>query len=374
MAEKSLDLIGIIRLVLRRWLLVSTVCAVVGAASAVVNFFYLPRWFESAAVIMPPEEKSAFSSLGMLLSRVPSLPGGISRIASGIGAISQSQYLFVVILNSETVADSLVDKFDLRRVYDKKYFFEARKELRSHTKIDFPPEGQVVIKVEAKEDSVLARDLAREYFVQLNNVLTDRGINTASLRRKFLEERLLDTRTSLVILEDSLKNFQENRGVALPIERPSGALEILTMPVKGSLEILAMIEAEKEAKEIALKVKQTMFRATHPDIVMLQKEITELERTIRRYESQLPEIGLDFARLYRSLRIQEELYLLLSAQYEETRLNEADNTPAAVLLDEPQVPEYKYRPRRMINVLISVGAALVLLVAWIVLEDRSRLA
>jgi len=374
LAEKSLDLIGIIRLVLRRWLLVSTVCAVVGAASAVVNFFYLPRWFESAAVIMPPEEKSAFSSLGMLLSRVPSLPGGISRIASGIGAISQSQYLFVVILNSETVADSLVDKFDLRRVYDKKYFFEARKELRSHTKIDFPPEGQVVIKVEAKEDSVLARDLAREYFVQLNNVLTDRGINTASLRRKFLEERLLDTRTSLVILEDSLKNFQENRGVALPIERPSGALEILTMPVKGSLEILAMIEAEKEAKEIELKVKQTMFRATHPDIVMLQKQITELERTIRRYESQLPEIGLDFARLYRSLRIQEELYLLLSAQYEETRLNEADNTPAAVLLDEPQVPEYKYRPRRLINVLISVGAALVLLVAWIVLEDRSRLA
>jgi uncharacterized protein involved in exopolysaccharide biosynthesis len=86
----------------------------------------------------------------------------------------------------------------------------------------------------------------------------------------------------------------------------------------------------------------------------------------------MPQISLDFARLYRSLKVQEELLLLLSSQYEETRINEADDTPSAVLLDAPLVPEYKSRPRRLLNTAITLGAVFLLLCAIIILYERYR--
>ncbi|MBW7996060.1 MAG: hypothetical protein FVQ81_05695 [Candidatus Glassbacteria bacterium] len=372
MAERDLHPMRTVALLLRRWRLIFMVCLLTGAGTAVVNFFFLPHWYRSTAVIMPPQDNSSFSGLGMLLSRIPDLPGGISRIASGIGAMSQSQYLFVVILNSRTVADSLIDKFDLQTVYDSEYRFLAREELQGHTWIDFPPEGQVVITVEAKEDPQLARDMAAEYFVQLNNILTDRGIHTAGTKRQFLEERIEETRAQLTIFEDSLRSFQEDRNLVVPAEEPGGVGELLLLPVRGNLEMLALIEAKREVMSVELRVMQSYYRSRHPDIAMLKKEINELDRTIAKIESQMPQISLDFARIFRDLKVQEELLLLLTAQYEETRINEADDTPSAVLLDEPVVPEYKYRPRRLLNTAIASAAALLLVCVAIVLAERYR--
>lgn len=372
MAERDWKPMQTVALLFRRWRLIFVVCLLTGTGALAVNFLVLPHWYRATAVIMPPQDKSSFSSLGMMLSRIPDLPGGIGKIASGIGAISQSQYLFVVVLNSRTVADSLIDKYDLVNVYDKEYRFLARKELQNHTWIDFPPEGQVVITVEAREDPQLARDLAHEYFIQLNNILIDRGINTASIKRKFLEERIDDTRARVTVLEDSLRSFQEDRNLVVPAEEPGGIGELLTLPVRGNLEMLALIEAQREIKSVELRVMQSIYSPRHPSVTLLKKEINELDRTIRSIESEMPQISLDFARIYRELKVQEELLVLLTAQYEETRINEADDTPSAVLLDEPAVPEYKHRPKRLLNTLITTLAAFVLVCIALVLTERYR--
>ena|GEM_PF-2650001 len=372
MAERTYQPTDVFSILLRRWKLVSTACLLVALVAGIMNFFFLPRWFEATTVIMPPQEKSEFGGLGMLLSRIPELPGGIGRIASGMAGFSQSQYDFVVILSSRTVADSLIEKFDLEKVYKTKYRFEARKELESHTKIDFPPEGQVIVTVEAKEDSVLARELAYEYFVQLNNILYNTAVFSASNKRKFLEDRLAETKGKLVVLEDSLRKYQEEKKVAATGEQPSGMIELITMPVKGELEILSRLQAEREIRAIELRVKRSLYRSQHPDINLLQKEIAELDRTIRRFESQIPAIALDFSRLYRAVKMQEELFLLLSAQLEETRINEADDTPSAILLDEPVIPEYKSRPKRLLNILITTAAAFILCSVFVVLGERRR--
>jgi uncharacterized protein involved in exopolysaccharide biosynthesis len=372
MAEKEWHPLKTLAVLIRRWKLIALVCFITASGSLVLNFFVLPHWYTSTAVIMPPQDKSSFSGLGMLLSRVPDLQGGISRIASGLGGLSQSQYLFVVILNSTTVADSLLDKFNLQQVYGKEYRFLARRELHNHTEIDFPPEGQIVVSVEAREDPELARDLAMEYFVQLNNILIDKGINTAGTKRQFLEQRLDEVKNRVEVLEDSLKTFQEDRNLVVPAEEPASIGELMMLPIKGNLEILALLEAEREAKSVELRVKRSKLTNSHPDITLLRKEINELDRTITKMESEMPQISLDFARLYRSLKVQEELLLLLASQYEETRINEADDTPSAVLLDVPQVPEYKSRPKRLLNTAIATAAALLLICAIIIIGERYR--
>jgi uncharacterized protein involved in exopolysaccharide biosynthesis len=226
--------------------------------------------------------------------------------------------------------------------------------------------------VEAKEDSVLARNMAYEYFVQLNNILFDRAVYSASNKRKFLEARLAETKGKLAVLEDSLKNFQEGKKIGASLEQPSGMIEVITLPVKGSLEMLAQLQAEREIRSIELRVKQSLYRPQHPDITLLKKQVTELDRSISRVESEIPGIALDFSRLYRGVRIQEELFLLLSAQLEETRISEADDTPSAILLDEPVIPEYKSRPKRLLNILVTTAAVFILLSFFVVLGERRR--
>ncbi|HUU26375.1 MAG TPA: GNVR domain-containing protein [archaeon] len=375
MAEKSFHLLDAVLLILRRWRLPATICAVTAVVASLVNFLVLPKWYEATTIIMPPQEKSAISGLGMLLSRMTDLPGGLSRIASGIAAINPSQFLFVVILNSRTVADSLIDKYNLEKVYKSKYRFEARKSLREHTTIDFPPEGHLVVSVEAKEDPELAKNMANEYVIQLNNVILDRGIYTASGSRKFLEEQLTQVKEHLRTLEDSLLGLQDRYKV---IEPTSGGglggrlAELSAIPVEGTLEILGMLQAERESKNVLLGIKESVYTSRHPEVYLLKKEIAELDRALGKIQKGLPEIAMDYMRLYRAIRLQEELFMLLHAQYEEARIKEMDNTPTAIVLDPAVTPEYKSRPKRLLNICLSLGAALVLSILYLVVRERLK--
>ena len=379
MAENDFNLAGLFLVTKRRWRLVAAICSITAVVAAVVNFRMLPKWYESKTIIMPPQEKSAFSGLGMLLSRVKDLPGGISRVASGIASISSSQYLFVVILNSRTVADSLIEKYDLEKVYKTKYRFKARKQLRAHTEIDFPPEGHIVITVEAKEDPQLACALANEYVMQLNNILMDRGIFTATLKSRFLKGRLEETGNSLRALEDSLREFQETYKIIQPEEQ-----------AKELVGLMGTLLAERENKLIQLRIRESVYTSRHPIVKMLKTETEELDRTIARITRELtsgsssgasdnpihvsqdiPTISMAYTRLYRSVKIQEEMFMLLSAQYEEARINGTDDTPGAIVLDPAIVPEYKSRPRRLLNILISTAAAFVICLVFLAAASRT---
>ena len=389
MAENTINPAGLFPVMKRRWRLLATVCSITAVVAAIVNFLILSKWYEARTVIMPPQEKSAFTGLGMLLSRVSDLPGGISRVASGMAAINPSQYLFVVILNSRTVADSLIEKYNLEKVYNTKYRFQARKQLRDNTVIDFPPEGHIVVMLEAREDPQLACDLANEYVTQLNNILMDRGIYTATRKRRFLEKRLEDTGKSLLALEESLLEFQEKYKIIQPEEQTRGVVELITGPIKSTIEMLGALETERWSKLSQLRTLEKFYTSRHPSVKLLKTEVEELARTIAKIKreitkegalensgnlipvSDIPNISLSYTRLYRNVKIQEEMFMLLSGQYEEARINEMDDTPGAIVLDPAVVPEYKSRPKRLLNILISTAAAFVICLVYLAAAFRS---
>lgn len=390
MHEKNIDFSAMIAIILRRWRVPASLCVLTAVVAALLNFLVLPRWYESTTILMPPQEKSGFGLMGMLLSRVTDMPGGLSRLASGIAGVNPSQFLFVVILNSQTVSDSLIDKYDLMRVYKSKYRFLARKELQNRTSIDFPPEGHIVIKVEAKEDPQLAMDLANEYVTQLNNVILDRGLFAATKRRRFLEDRVGQARETLAALEDSLLVLQKKYGIVEPTEQAKGLAELVAAPLRGNIELLALLQAERESKSIQLRLKEEFYTARHSEVRFLKSEVDELDRSIHRIRdeltavtrmtgnemvipvSEIPEVALEYTRLYRSARIQEEMFALLTAQYEEARINEADDIPSAIVLDRATLPEYKSRPKRLLNIAISTAAALILSLIYIMAAARLR--
>ena len=124
--------------------------------------------------------------------------------------------------------------------------------------------------------------------------------------------------------------------------------------------------------------KESNIAGLKADLKQFEAEMEKLERSLVPDDtsldqsgllipvSDLPEIALSFTRLYRAVKIQEEMFLLLSAQYEEARINELDDTPGAIVLDPAVVPEYKSRPKRLLNIMISTGAVFIICMTFLI--------
>jgi uncharacterized protein involved in exopolysaccharide biosynthesis len=86
----------------------------------------------------------------------------------------------------------------------------------------------------------------------------------------------------------------------------------------------------------------------------------------------MPETGLELARQLRDVKMFEQMYVLLTAQYEEARIEEARDVVTVDVLDEPNVPEKKTKPHRLLIVgiafLMSLGTGLAYALFQ---EDRS---
>ena len=68
----------------------------------------------------------------------------------------------------------------------------------------------------------------------------------------------------------------------------------------------------------------------------------------------IPNLGVEYARLYRDMVLQEKLLEFLLPEYEQAKIKEAKNTPTVQVLDEAVRPIKKSSPKRLLLV-ISAG-------------------
>src|SRR5687767_13353840 len=87
--------------------------------TALIVAFLLPKWYAAAAKIMPPQQSQ--SNAVAILGQLGALAGGA---AQALGVKNPSD-IYVTIMKSRTVADSLISRFDLLQVYGEDYLVEA---------------------------------------------------------------------------------------------------------------------------------------------------------------------------------------------------------------------------------------------------------
>jgi capsule polysaccharide export protein KpsE/RkpR len=83
----------------------------------------------------------------------------------------------------------------------------------------------------------------------------------------------------------------------------------------------------------------------------------------------LPQLGVQWADLYRESKIHETVFEMLTQQYELARIQEAKEIPVAKIMDEPALPEKRY-PRWWLVILITTVAVNLLACSGVVLQDR----
>jgi uncharacterized protein involved in exopolysaccharide biosynthesis len=333
----------------------------------------LPNMYTSTTTLMPPDSASSSSNLMSLLSSV----GPVASVGSTALGIRTPGAVFVGILGSRRVQQSLVTRFDLVHRYKKRLIEDACKRLTADTVIrDDAKSGIITISVKA-DDPVLASNMAQGYVEELDSIVTHNSTSAARRERIFLEERLKEIKQDL---DDSAKALSQFSTKNKTIDIPSQGKAMVESGLKLQDQLVAS-RSELAGLQQTYSQDNVKIRSAQARIAELQRQIGKmmgstddirLDANDSAYPSvsELPSLGLTYYDLERKMKVEEVLWEALTKQYEAARVQEAKEIPTVRVLDVANVPQRKSSPIR--SEIVILGAMLSFCIACISVFARSR--
>jgi capsule polysaccharide export protein KpsE/RkpR len=313
-----------------------------------------------------------------LLSRVSSgsSGSGLGLDAAGMLGVKTPGAFYVEVLRSRTVRDNLIQQYDLRTHYGKKYYQDARKRLDKATEIDEDKKSGVITLSVTDWDPKMAQDMVRTYIEEMNRLAAELNTSAAHRERQFLEDRLKSAKKELD--QDSLELSQFSSKHSMMDVQQQG---------KSMMDAAARLQGELIFTESQLKGLQEIYSDDNVRVRALKARAAELQGQLKKmvgdytdpsvtnqagtgpgpYPSirTLPALGYYYLDLYRRAKTQETLYEFLAQQYELARVQEAKELPIVRVMDDGNLPEKKVSPIRSLIVGLSVFAALLLACTWV---------
>src|SRR5450631_3063395 len=151
---------------------------------ATIIVFVIPKTYTATATILPPQQNQ--SVLSTLIGQV----GGSAALDLRDLGLKNPADVFVAMLQSRTVEDALVNRFDLRKVYNVKRYQDARKILEKRSEINPEKEGLISIQV-SDRDPNRAADIANTWVDELRALNQSLALTEAAQRRVFFEQKLI---------------------------------------------------------------------------------------------------------------------------------------------------------------------------------------
>lgn len=365
--EEGISLLDmLIILAARKGIILSSVfiCGLLATALA----FVIPPTYTATAIIMPPQQQSSMAAA--ILGQLGSLAGGLAGVAGQSLGIKNPGDPYVGIMSSRTVADALISKFDLQRVYKKKNLTDTRKKLAKNTRFNAAKYTLVQISVEDR-DPKRAADLANAYVDQLQEQTGRLAVTEASQRRLFFERQLDEEKKALAEAEAAFRKMQEQKGIFQ-----------VNSQVEAVIRSMAQMRAEIAAREVNLQRLRAGATPENPEVLRqeielraLRKQLQELEESSAKKSpgdpllptTMVPAAGLEYTRRLRDLRYHESLFELLAKQYEAARIDEAKEAPVIQVVDRAVPPDKKSSPIRSLYVIIGclLGGIIGLILAFL---------
>jgi capsule polysaccharide export protein KpsE/RkpR len=350
--------------------------ALCGFVFSIVVVLLLPKGFEATAKLMPPETGSGNGAalMAALATRGAGMLGGL---AGDLLGVKGNGPVFVEILESRTVADRLIDEFQLSEEYSTTKIEYTRKVLEAHTKIAEDRKSGVITITVTDREPRRAAAMTQAYVGELDRLVSQLSTSSARRERIFLEERLKTVKNDL---DDAATKFSEFASKNTAIDIPAQG--------KAMVEAAAVLQGQLIAAEAEASGLEKIYTVNNVRVKALQARIGELREQLQKlggstspaevrndnslYPSirKLPLLGVTYADLYRRTKIEETVYELLTQQYELAKVQEAKEIPSVKVLDSPVVPTVKSSPHRV--ALTWCGTALVFCgtAAWILLRKR----
>ncbi len=317
----------------------------VGTLLSLLIVLLLPTIYTSTTRLMPPDGASSGSNL---LSLMSAASPAASSVGSALLGVKSPDAIFIGVLGSRTVEESLVTRFDLLRAYKKRFMEDACKQLAANTRIEEDTKsGIITISVEDKSP-VVASQIAQGYVEELDRVMTLNSTSAARRERVFLEGRLKEIKQDLDASSSELSLFSSK---SKTIDVPSQAKAMVEAGLKLQAD-LATARSEVAALRQTYSEDNVRMRSATARVAELQNQMNKITGSSQEpgstgytvgtdYPSmrELPALGLAYADIDRRVRVDEALWEALTKQYELAKVQEARELPSVRVLDRANVPQ-----------------------------------
>jgi tyrosine-protein kinase Etk/Wzc len=254
---------------------------------------------------------------------------------------------------------NVIDKFNLIEYYDFSKYKRERtlKAFREDAKFDLTQNGLIEIST-IHESPDTARLIVDYFILALDSLNKEFTSAHATSYRKFIERRYLKNLEDMRIAENEFKSFQKKYKVYSIPEQ----LEV-------AFQVIAGFEGELAKKELEAEIIKISQGENSPNLKIAQEEVEILKKKLNLITSgksttdesviyfsfkDIPEIQVEYLRLYREIEIQNKLLEFTLPIYEQAVMEEMKDIPTIVVLDPPLTPELKESPKKAF-IILSVG-------------------
>lgn len=331
----------------------------VGACALGVAFLIPPTYTATARLLTPQQQQSAAS---MLASQMAQGMGGLGGAASALAGLKSPADLYVGLLKSRSVADGLIQEFELLKVYDEELLDDTRKMLAKRSRFTAGKDGMIAIEVDDRDRDRAAR-MANAYVRQLQALMGRIAVTEAGQRRLFFDKQLAQARDDLTKAETALR--------AVGVSESA-----LKASPESTLQPLARLRALVTASEVRLSAMRGAMTEANPDLRNAERELSALKAQLAGAEQQEGRSGKgegnEYISRYREFKYRETLFELLAKQYELARLDEAREGAVIQLVDPAIAPERKSKPKKALIAIIAALAAGFALVLFVFARNAVR--
>jgi uncharacterized protein involved in exopolysaccharide biosynthesis len=359
-------------------------CVLAGVLVATLVAFLIPSEYESTARLMPPESQQGggLALMAMLGGGQNGGSGGLGTLASDLLGAKTTGAVFVAVMHSRTAEDRIVQRFDLKKVYSKRLQDSARKHLEENTAITEDRKSGVITVTTSDHDPKRAAAITGAYIEELDTLIAQLNTSSAHRERVFLEERLDKIKVDLEAAEKDFSQFA-SKNATIDISAQGRAMLEGAASLQGQL---IGAESQLEGLRQIYSDNNIRVRSTQARIAELRNQLQKMggtsggtapsdqSTTDNAYPTlrQLPVLGVPYADKFRQLKVEEAVYETLTKQFELAKVQEAKEIPSVKVLDQPEVPERKSFPPRLMIILAGTACAMLLGAAWVLGTARWR--
>lgn len=350
--NQTVNFLDVLLTILKHKVTILTLVISFTLVSLVISLVW-PQSFRSGSEIIQVQE-SGGGAVGGLLENLAAF-----NITGGkVGGET-----ILVILNSQTLRDNLIEEFNLSEVYGSDIIEATRETLKGNLIIEEVREGGfgfnpvVSVKVGVTDSDPERAQAMNEFILkELDMELEELNQESTTESLNVLESRYDQALKDLDEAEREMNEFQNEYGI---IQAPA--------QIEALIQNLAELKSTITEREVELAVIE---RNVSRNSSIYQSKLVELEELRSAFESRvrrsedlslvddsyftlfdIPDLLLRYVRLQREVEIQQRIQETLFPQLEQQRLMQRNSSSGIQVIDAPNYPTYKFAPKRAYIVL-----------------------
>ena len=344
----------------RTWKWVLLVSLLVAAAAGAYVMMFVPKEYKAVIRVVPPN-KSGSPLDNIIGGMTASLKDfGLGKLVGGKSG--ESGYSRVALMYSRSIVDSLINKYDLYADYD---IERGRPDLlkeavRANIDFEIDPEGPIDISIYDRYPK-RAVDMVNDIVRFTDGLARDLNRRETEPISKTIGKRYEQVRADQERLTGQLKAFMQTN-------------KLFDADKQMSIVGTALYEAERAVREQRVFVQTLAATLGEQDArtIEARKTLAQIEGEARKLAQgqgsiiqgpsmkSAPSAAVQGLQLQSAYEINAKVMALLQPMYEQSILDQQRDIPILHVVDQPDVPLWKSRPK------YSIVIASAFIGSWII--------